>query len=123
MKYVEFIVFLSRLAFQHYKDTPYHMELMYIKIDKMLPRFLAPLNLTPMFSFNDEFEYKPAVKKKKPPKQKIIRVESDASSAVSESDDSSSDESSEEDMADLIQLEPGKYTVTEACMTRLTIER
>ena len=46
MRYPEFLIFLCRIAYEHYRQTPYHNELMYLKIDKMMGTYLDILNLT-----------------------------------------------------------------------------
>lgn len=63
----EFLVFMCRITFEHYKGSHYHNERMYIKLEKMLPNWLAPVYQIPEFGFNHEFEYdlKMARKKKK----------------------------------------------------------
>jgi hypothetical protein len=43
MQYWEFLVFISRITFEHYKNTPYHGEHMYLKLDKLLPVWLSPI--------------------------------------------------------------------------------
>lgn len=65
MKYHEFLVFLTRIAFEHYRNTPYENEMMYLKLEKMIPKFLYPLNLVPLFLFYEDFEYKPMVRRAK----------------------------------------------------------
>ena len=55
MKYVEFLVFLCRVAFEYYRTTPYHDELLYLKLDKLMPSFLAYMSLQPNFLFGDKF--------------------------------------------------------------------
>jgi hypothetical protein len=59
MKYTEFLVYLCRVAYEHYRGTHYENEMMYLKIEKLLPKYLAPLNLNPIFLFEEDFEYKP----------------------------------------------------------------
>jgi hypothetical protein len=39
----EFLVFICRMTYEHYKNTPYKDEMMYIKLEKMLPAWLAPV--------------------------------------------------------------------------------
>ena len=56
MKYVEFIVFLCRIAHEHYETTPHRGELLYIKLDHLIPNFLGFVNLDPIFQFNEKFE-------------------------------------------------------------------
>ena len=41
MKYVEFIVFICRITHEHYESTDFKTELLYKKLDHMLPAFLA----------------------------------------------------------------------------------
>jgi hypothetical protein len=65
MKLVEFQVFLCRVCFEHFRNTPYENELMYLKIEKLLPVILDAYFLSPTFLFHEEFEYKPMVKKGK----------------------------------------------------------
>ena len=55
MKYVEFLVFLCKSAYEYYRNTPYHGELLYLKLDKLMPAFLAYMNLMPNFLFGDKF--------------------------------------------------------------------
>ena len=55
MKFVEFIVFTCRIAHEHYKGSPYHKELLYLKLDHLMPAFLGYLNLTPIFLFGEKF--------------------------------------------------------------------
>lgn len=65
MKYYEFLVFLCRIAYEHYRGTPYENELMYLKMEKLLPKLLDPFNVVPVFLFYEEFEYKPMIRKAK----------------------------------------------------------
>jgi len=53
----EFLVFMCRITYEHYKGSHYHTEKMYIKLEKMLPNWLAPVYSVPEFGFNHEFEY------------------------------------------------------------------
>lgn len=55
MSYVEFLVFLCRLSYEHYRKTPYHEEYLYLKLDKLMPAFLAYLYLQPNFLFKEKF--------------------------------------------------------------------
>ena len=41
MKFVEFLVFLCRIAHEHYMKTVYKEELLYIKLDHLMPSYLA----------------------------------------------------------------------------------
>jgi len=45
MKLVEFMVWLCRICFEHYRGTPYENEMMYLKIDKLLPVILDAYHL------------------------------------------------------------------------------
>ena len=45
MKYVEFLVLLCRVAHEHYEGGPYAKELLYLKLDHLMPAFLAYLHL------------------------------------------------------------------------------
>ena len=45
MSYVEFLVFLCRIAYFHYEKTPYRNELLYLKLDHLMQDFCAFLNL------------------------------------------------------------------------------
>ena len=67
MNTAEFLVFMCRITYEHYKGSHYHTEKMYIKLEKMLPNWLAPVYAIPEFGFNHEFEYdmKQARKKRK----------------------------------------------------------
>ena len=56
MKYVEFLVFLCRVAHEHYNGSPYESELLYLKLDHLMPAFLAFLNLQPQFLFGEKFK-------------------------------------------------------------------
>mmetsp|Transcript_4014 Transcript_4014/g.5331 ORF Transcript_4014/g.5331 Transcript_4014/m.5331 type:complete len:91 (-) Transcript_4014:600-872(-) len=47
MKYVEFIVFLCRISHEHYSKTIHAEELLYLKLDHLMPAYLAYLNLQP----------------------------------------------------------------------------
>ena len=55
MKYVEFLVFLCRVSFEYYRTGPYHGEYLYLKLDKLMPSFLAYMSLQPNFLFGDKF--------------------------------------------------------------------
>ena len=74
MKYTEFLVFICRIAYEHYRGTPYENEMLYLKMEKILPKYLAVFNLTCIFLFEEDFEYKPVVKKKKILKTKEKKV-------------------------------------------------
>ena len=55
MKYVEWLVFLCRIAHEHYKGGPYEKELLYLKLDHLMPSILGYLNLLPLFLFGEQF--------------------------------------------------------------------
>ena len=40
MKYVEFIVFLCRVSHEHYSKTKYKEELLYLKLEHLIPNYL-----------------------------------------------------------------------------------
>jgi hypothetical protein len=102
MKFTEFLIFLCRISYEHYKGTHYETEHMYLKVDKCMPKLLAPVNATPLFSYEEEFEYKPIVKKKKVIKKKIVKEVSDSSSSEPTEEEEEEEESSEEDLATCI---------------------
>ena len=59
MKYVEFLVFIARVAHEIYADHPKFSSLgLHLKIDKILGPLLgiAPLYLAKLHSFKDELE-------------------------------------------------------------------
>ena len=45
MRYVEFLVFLCRIAHEHYENSPYKKEPLYIKLDHLMGLFLSFYNL------------------------------------------------------------------------------
>ena len=55
MKYVEWLVFLCRIAHEHFKGGPYEKELLYLKLDHLMPSILGYLNLLPLFLFGEQF--------------------------------------------------------------------
>jgi hypothetical protein len=65
MQYHEWVVFMCRITYEHYRKTVYHNELMHIKIEKMLPVWLAPVYETPVYFANVDFEYDIKKAKKK----------------------------------------------------------
>lgn len=113
MKFVEFLVFLCRIVYEHYRGTPYENEMMYLKLEKIIPKMLDVLYLQPLFLFGEEFEYKPMVKKAKVRKQKVVK-EKDSSDDSSDSKPESEEEesSSEDDLGECIVLEEGKYKLS-----------
>lgn len=56
MKFVEFFVFICRISFEHYQGGPYAKELLYLKLDHLMPALLAYLNLQPQFLFGEKFK-------------------------------------------------------------------
>lgn len=56
MKYVEFLVFLCRVVHEHYNGTDKAKELLYLKLDHLMPQILGYLNLQPLFLFNEKFK-------------------------------------------------------------------
>ena len=54
MKYVEFIVFIARLAYEIYKDTKQEGIGLHLKCDKTLPPLLDTVNATIVFSFKED---------------------------------------------------------------------
>ena len=65
MMYVEFLVFLCRIAHEHYESTPYKSELNYLKLDHLMPTILSVFNLTPMFLFDEKFEIETEIEMRK----------------------------------------------------------
>jgi hypothetical protein len=99
MKFVEFLVFLCRCALGHYQDTPYANELMYLKLEKLIPQMLAPLNIQPLFLFYEDFEYIPVQKKyKKVSKKKEMTINEGSQKTDEDEDEESEDLTSEDDL-------------------------
>ena len=68
---------------------------MHIKIEKMLPLWLAPIYLTPVFTFNEDFEYdKKMLKRKERARKKALGIE-ESGDEDDDSDDDDDDEESE----------------------------
>ena len=55
MSYVEFLGFLCRVTHEHYETTEHKGELLYKKLDHMLPKYLNYVRIDPGFLFNDKF--------------------------------------------------------------------
>ena len=70
MKYVEFLVFLCRVVHEHYVGTQYESELLYLKLDHLMPTILGYLNLQPLFLFNAKFKLEEQEEKKKHKRKK-----------------------------------------------------
>jgi hypothetical protein len=60
----EFITFICRVTYEHYRNTDYHEEKMHIKLDKMLAVWLAPIGALPTFNFHEDFEFEKRVARK-----------------------------------------------------------
>ena len=79
MSYVEFLVFLCRIAYFHYEKTPYRNELLYLKLEHLMQDFCAFLNLQPAFLFGERFkleaqlEQERARRRKKKLKRALLR--------------------------------------------------
>lgn len=56
MQIWEFYTFMCRITQEHYKYSNYSEEALYLKLDAMLAIWLAPVFLSPTFSFHHEFE-------------------------------------------------------------------
>ena len=54
MKYVEFIVFIARLAFEIFKNTKQETFGLHVKCDKVLPPLLDTVGAVPIFSFKED---------------------------------------------------------------------
>ena len=54
MKYVEFIVFIARLAYEIYRDTKQEGIGLHLKCDKTLPPLLETVGATIVFSFKED---------------------------------------------------------------------
>ena len=79
MSYVEFLVFLCRIAYYHYDKTPYREELLFLKLEHLMPDFCAFLGLQPAFLFGERFkleaqlEQERARRRKKKLKRALLR--------------------------------------------------
>ena len=80
MKFVEFLVFICRIAHQHYVGGPYENELLYLKLDHLMTLLLSPLNMNPNFLFNERFllEAEEEKRKLRRRKQKLKRAQARA---------------------------------------------
>jgi hypothetical protein len=56
MQLGEFLSFMCRVSHELCKDTPYANELLYLKLDKMLPIWLESVNKPPTFTFDHDFD-------------------------------------------------------------------
>ena len=89
MQPFEWLVFMCRITFEHYKGTVYENELMYIKLEKFLPKWLFPINQTPIFVMGCEFEYDLKVAKRK---ERLRRIAEGISSEEGEDEEYDSEE-------------------------------
>ena len=55
MKFVEFLAFLCRITHEHYEQTIHKTELLYKKLDHLMPLFLNHVRLDPLFVYGDKF--------------------------------------------------------------------
>lgn len=80
MKYVEFLVFLCRIAKEHYDGSPYEKESAYLKLDHLMPAFLKEAKVEPNFLFGDKFEYEKELEKKRKRrnKRKVLKAKRQA---------------------------------------------
>ena len=65
MKYVEFLVFISRVSHEIYKTHAKHYWGCHLKIDRILDAILATQNMTKMWGFKDEFKEEEAPEEEK----------------------------------------------------------
>ena len=56
MKFTEFLVFLCRVSHEHYKKTAYKDELLYLKLEHLLPRYLEQYGLNPVYLYGEKFK-------------------------------------------------------------------
>jgi len=73
MKFVEFMVFICRICHQHYEGTKYAEEQLHLKISKLMPALLSPLNLEPAYVFDEKFKID-ADKDKKKMRRKMSKL-------------------------------------------------
>lgn len=76
MKYVEFLVFICRIAKEHYDGSPYEKEAHYLKLDHLMPTLLKEAKVDPNFLFGEKFEYDIELEKKRKRrnKRKLIKA-------------------------------------------------
>lgn len=76
MKFVEFLVFICRIAKEHYDNSPYEKEAHYLKMDHLMPLFLKECSLEPNFLFGEKFEHDKMLEKKRKRrnKRKILKA-------------------------------------------------
>jgi hypothetical protein len=80
---------MCRITYEFYKNTPYHNELMYLKLEKMLPKWLEPVRQAPLFYFDHEFAYDIRMAKKRERQcKRALGVESDNDDDDYDSEDS-----------------------------------
>ena len=56
MRFVEFLVFLCRITNEHYMQSEHKDELLYKKLDHMLPVYLNHIGLSPTFQYDEKFK-------------------------------------------------------------------
>ena len=72
----EFTVFMCKMTHEFYSKTVYANELLHIKLEKMLPLWLKPIYLDPVFTHNEEFEYDIKMNKRKErARKKLLGIE------------------------------------------------
>ena len=88
MSYVEFLAFLCRITHEHYETTEHKNELLYKKLDHMLPKYLNFVRADPAFLFHDKFqaELKQSAKQYIRRKRRYMREELKAQKAGKELD-------------------------------------
>lgn len=57
MKYVEFLDFVGRIAFEYFRDTPDNDLKLHIKIDKILGPLIKSVNSIKQFTFLSKENY------------------------------------------------------------------
>ena len=124
MKFVEFLVFICRISYEHYRGTPYENEMMHLKIEHTLPLYCNVINAVPQFLFNEAFEYKPTVKKAKKAKVVIVKKKDSSDSGSGsetpkEEEEEEEDTSSEDDLGEVVVLEDGKFKLSQVYIDNL----
>lgn len=96
MQPYEFLVFISRITHEYFSKAAkgvYHKEMMHVKLEKLLPMWLAPVYQVPAFGFNVEFEYDiKMAKRKRRAERKKAGLSSEEEEGGADDDDDSSDE-------------------------------
>lgn len=80
MKYVEFLVFICRISKEHYDGSPYEKEASFLKLDHLMPTFLAECHLEPVFMFGEKFVHDIELEKirKRRNKRRILKAKKKA---------------------------------------------